>query len=205
MSITLIIIVVTVLTSIAGFQQPDVLEKSLFIPSDIQHRQSYWRFITHGFIHADWQHLIFNMLTLYFFGRTAESAFLYLYGNEWVYPLFYLVALVMSSLPSYSKHKNNPYYRALGASGAVASVLFFTILLDPWQMLMIQFIIPVPAILFAVGYVAYSSYYSRNQSGDGIGHEAHLWGALFGLVFPLASKPQLFPYFIDQLLHPRFF
>lgn len=205
MSITLIIIIITAMVSIAGFQKSSIIEKGLFIPYDIQRNQSYWRFISHGFIHADWQHLIFNMLTLYFFGRTAESAFLYLYGSTWVYPAFYLGALVMSSLPSYAKHKHNAYYRALGASGAVASVLFFTILLDPWQMLMIQFIIPIPAILFAVGYIAYSSYYSKNQSGDGIGHEAHLWGAVFGLVFPLVSKPQIFPYFIDQLLHPRFF
>lgn len=124
MSVTLIIIIITAMVSIAGFQQSSIIEKGLFIPYDIQHNQSYWRFISHGFIHADWQHLIFNMLTLYFFGRTAESAFLYLYGSEWVYLAFYLGALVMSSLPSYAKHKDNRYYRALGASGAVASVLF---------------------------------------------------------------------------------
>ena len=88
MSITLIIIIITAMVSIAGFQQSSIIEKGLFIPYDIQRNQSYWRFIFHGFIHADWQHLIFNMLTLYFFGRTAESAFLYLYGSAWVYTAF---------------------------------------------------------------------------------------------------------------------
>ncbi|MGI9191750.1 MAG: rhomboid family intramembrane serine protease [Chitinophagaceae bacterium] len=204
MSVTLLIILITVLVSIAGFQNSQIIHQALFYPSVMDSRKEYWRFFTHGFIHADWSHLIFNMLTLYFFGKNCESAFEYLYGNTWMFPLFYLAALLMSSLPSYAKHKNNYSYRALGASGAVASVLFYTILLNPWQLLMIQFIIPIPAILFGVGYIAYSSYQSKNGSGDGIGHEAHLWGAVFGLVFPLATKPEIFPYFINQLLHPSF-
>lgn len=202
--ITYIIIGITVLTSLAAMQNIGLLNRMLFYPLEIKEKNEWWRFITHGFIHADIQHLIFNMLTLYFFGRTIEANFKVVFGNEWVYPLYYLSALVFSSLPSFVKHKENAYYRSLGASGAVAAVLFTTILFDPWQTLLLNFFIPIPAMLFAVGYLAYSHYMGK-RGGDNIGHEAHLYGALYGLVFPIVFKPQLISFFLDQLKNPRFF
>jgi membrane associated rhomboid family serine protease len=181
-----------------------MLNRLIFYPVDIKNKNEWWRFITHGFIHADIQHLIFNMLTLYFFGRQIEITFEYLFGNPFVYPVFYLSALMFASAPSYGKHKDDNYYRSLGASGAIAAVLFATILFDPWQTLMLNFFIPIPALLFAVGYVVYSTYMSK-KGGDNIGHDAHLWGAVYGLVFPIVFKPHLISYFLEQLKHPRFF
>ncbi|HMT34806.1 MAG TPA: rhomboid family intramembrane serine protease [Chitinophagaceae bacterium] len=202
--VTYIIIGITAITSFSAFSNVDMLNRLIFYPVDIKNKNEWWRFITHGFIHADIQHLIFNMLTLYFFGRQIEITFEYLFGNPFVYPVFYLSALMFASAPSYGKHKDDNYYRSLGASGAIAAVLFATILFDPWQTLMLNFFIPIPALLFAVGYVVYSTYMSK-KGGDNIGHDAHLWGAVYGLVFPIVFKPHLISYFLEQLKHPRFF
>lgn len=201
--ITYLIIGITAITSFSAFSNVDFLNRLIFYPVEIKDRNEWWRFITHGFIHADIQHLIFNMLTLYFFGRQIEMTFEYIFGNPYVYPVFYLSALIAASLPSYAKHKEKSYYRSLGASGAISAVLFATILFDPWQTLMLNFFIPIPALLFAVGYVVYSSYMSK-KGNDHIGHDAHLYGAVYGLVFPVVFKPQLISYFLEQLKHPRF-
>ncbi len=203
-TITFIIIIVTVLVSYTSFQNVDTINKLIFYPYQIKDKKEWWRFVTHGFIHADLQHLIFNMLTLYFFGRNIEITFENLFGNSLIYPLFYISALIVSSIPSYFKHKDNGYYRSLGASGAVAAVLFATIVFDPWQTLMLNFFIPIPAMLFAIGYVAYSSYMSK-KGNDNIGHDAHLYGAIYGFIFPMVMKPGVLPYFFNQLMHPHFF
>jgi|688.fasta_scaffold415069_2 membrane associated rhomboid family serine protease len=203
-TITFIIIIITVLVSYTSFQNVDTINKLIFYPYQMKDKKEWWRFVTHGFIHADLQHLIFNMLTLYFFGRNIEITFENLFGNSLVYPLFYLSALIVSSIPSYFKYKDNAYYRSLGASGAVAAVLFATIVFDPWQTLMLNFFIPIPAMLFAIGYVAYSSYMSK-KGNDNIGHDAHLYGAIYGFIFPMVMKPGVLPYFFNQLMHPHFF
>lgn len=201
--ITYILIVITVLVSLAGFQQQDVINKAIFYPVVMRERNEWWRFITAGFIHGNIPHLAFNMITLYFFGRMVEPLFHELYGSPLVYPFFYIAALVVSSIPSYIKHKDNSYYSALGASGAVSAVLFTTILIDPWMTLRLQFFIPIPAIVFGVGYLVYSNYMSK-RGDDHIGHDAHLWGAIFGLLFPLVSRPFLLSHFLEQLKNPRF-
>lgn len=204
MMITYILLVATVLISIGAFQNGAWWDKSMFYPYLMQRSQEWWRFISHGFVHADYQHLIFNMLTLFFFGRAVEEGYASLFGNEWVFPLFYLSALVVSSLPDYLKHKDHSWYRSLGASGAVAAVMFSCIVFDPWAELRINFILPIPAILFAVGYLWYSNYMSK-QNADHIAHGAHLFGALYGMLFPMIFHPSIIPYFIEQLQHPRFF
>lgn len=203
-TITFIIIGLTAITSYGAFQNQDLMGRLLFWPYRMQRGQEAWRFLTHGLVHADFQHLLFNMLTLYFFGRNIEAMFEGLFGTVWAYPLFYVSALLASALPSYAKYRNQPGYRALGASGAVSAVLFATIVFDPWQTLLLNFFIPVPAILFAVGYVWYSHRMSQ-QAQDHIGHDAHLWGAVYGFLFPLLLKPAILPYFWKQLLHPHFF
>lgn len=202
-AITYILIGITALTSYAAFQNHSMLNQLLLYPAQMKERNEWWRFITHGFVHADFQHLIFNMLTLFFFGPVVENVFGQLFGSTLVFPLFYLSALLCSSMPSYFKHKDNYYYRSLGASGAIASVLFTTIIFDPWQTIYVM-IIPMPAIFFAIGYIAYSSYMDR-KGGDNIGHNAHLWGAIYGMVFLIVLKPGILPYFLQQLSHPRFF
>ncbi|GAA4306883.1 rhomboid family intramembrane serine protease [Compostibacter hankyongensis] len=197
MSVTLLIIIVTCVVSIAAFRNQQLLERSLFWPYYVKRNNEWWRFITCGFIHADYMHLAFNMITLYFFGRIAET---YIFPRlEFV--LFYVLALVASNLYSYFRHKDNFDYRALGASGAVSAVVFAFIILAPWEKIII-FVIGVPAILYGVFYLGYSAYMSR-KGYDNIGHDAHLWGGVFGIVYTLALRPELGRLFLEQLLHFR--
>ena len=159
------------------------------------------RLVTYGFVHGDGQHLLFNMITLYFFGQLIEQAFrphLGAYG----YVLFYLAALIVSILPSYLEHRNDPSYRSLGASGAVSAVMFAFILLQPWALIFV-FFIPVPAIIYAALYVAYSVWAER-RGRDNINHSAHLWGAGFGVLFSLAMDPRIASRFFARLFDPSF-
>ena len=116
--------------------------------------------------------------------------------------ILYIGALIISVLPTYFKQKNNYNYRSLGASGAVCAVLFAFVLLEPWQTIYV-FVIPVPAIIYAVLFLVYSMYMSK-KGGDYINHDAHFYGALFGVVFTLILRPHLFNDFLNQLSHPHF-
>lgn len=200
--ITYLIIGVTAITSLAAFQNPDIVSKLICYPAQIKRDKEYWRLASYGLIHADMMHLFFNMFSLYFFGKNMEYAFMVIYGSPLVFPLFYVAALVVSALPSYFKHQNNYSYRSLGASGAVSAVIFSSILLDPWNKIYVYFI-GIPGILFGVLYTWYSHRMSQ-QNIDNIGHDAHLHGALFGLIFPVVTKPYLAIDFFNQLLHPTF-
>lgn len=200
--VTYALIAITVTVSIGAFQNPSLINRFIFYPQQIENRKEYWRFITCGFIHGDWMHLFMNMFTLYFFGRVIEIDFAAIYGNPFVYPFFYLTALIVSGIPSFFKHRENYHYRALGASGAVAAVIFACILFEPWLPIYVYFI-KIPGILFAVGYTLYSHYMS-DKGMDNIGHEAHLHGSLYGLAFPLVTKPYLIRDFIEKLMHPHF-
>jgi membrane associated rhomboid family serine protease len=157
--------------------------------------------LTYGFIHADGQHLLFNMITLFFFGRLIEQ-FMSAYIGALGYAAFYLSAILVSILPTYIRNVSNPAYRSLGASGAVSAVLFAFVLLQPWATIYI-FFIPCPAILYAVFYIGYSIYMDRQQQ-DNINHSAHLWGAAYGWLFMLTMEPRLISVFLEQLAQPRF-
>lgn len=198
MPITLIIIAFTVVVSIAAWQQPRLLDRLIYWPPAVN-RGEWWRLLTHGFIHADGGHLLFNMITLFFFGRVMEQVLVPVIGPLG-YVLFYLAGIVVASLPGHFRHRHDTTYRSLGASGAVMAVLFAFILLQPWSMLLV-FIVPVPAIIFAVAYVGYSIWAER-QSSDNINHGAHLWGAAWGVAFMLWLEPRLLLHFLSQLLHP---
>ncbi len=204
MSYAYILIGITAVISFMAWSNGELMFKSFFIPSHIKERNEYWRFFSHGFIHADQQHLIFNMLTLFFFGPYVESLFTFYFGSPFYFILFYLAALLASSIPTYFKHKDDYRYRALGASGAVSAVLFVFVAFNPWELLYIFFAIPVPGILFAIGYLWYSAHMSK-QNRDNIGHDAHLWGAVFGFVFPFVAKPALFQLFIENLVNIPYF
>jgi membrane associated rhomboid family serine protease len=203
-TMTLVLIAITVAISIAGFGNPRVIESLIFTPTAVLRRKDWHRLVTYGFIHADGMHLLFNMITLYFFGPLVESTLRSRIGSAG-YVLFYVAALVASVLPSLYRHRNNPAYASLGASGAVVAVLFVYILLQPWAMLGIFFVVPMPAIVFAVLYVAYSIWADRRQRrGDRINHSAHLWGAAFGVLFLVALEPRIVPAFLAKLAHPSF-
>lgn len=203
MPLTYVIIIFTCLVSITSFNNYKATNDLIFWPAEIRSRNQYYRFLTAGLLHADWMHLIFNMLTLYFFGRLVEPVFQQLW-SKYVFLLFYLGALVFSNIPSYFKHKNDFSYRALGASGAISAVLFSAIIFDPWIGIGLFFIpIPIPGFIFAILYLIFSAYMARRNLGN-IGHDAHFWGAIFGFLFPLVLKPSLFSYFMQQLWHGRY-
>ncbi len=194
---TLIIIIITTVLSFTAFSNRTLMNRLIMWPPAMQ-RGQYDRFITYGFVHADGTHLLFNMFTLFFFGRAIEDFYRpYLGGLGFV--LFYLAALIVSMLPSYLKHKNDPNYLSLGASGAVSAVLFAYILFAPWNLIFV-FFIPVPAIIYAVLYTAYSIY-SAKRGQDNINHSAHLWGAAFGVVATIAIEPALMQRFLNKLLN----
>ncbi|MEO5565160.1 MAG: rhomboid family intramembrane serine protease [Luteimonas sp.] len=199
--ITLLIIAATVLVSWLGFTNPKLLERLILWPPAIARKHQYDRLVTHGFIHADFQHLLFNMITLYFFGRAVEQWFVPYLGQVG-FVLFYLSAIVIAILPTYLKHRDDPKYRSLGASGAVSAVLFTFILVQPWS-LIIVFVVPVPAIVYGVLYVGYSIWMDR-QGRDNINHSAHLWGAAYGILFTLMMEPRVGPAFLESLMHPSF-
>ncbi|QSQ40689.1 rhomboid family intramembrane serine protease [Xanthomonas translucens pv. undulosa] len=202
--VNLILIVLTVLVSWAAFNNRKLLDRLILWPPAIDRHKQYDRLLTHGFIHADFPHLLFNMVTLYFFGGPIERLMERLTGSLLTYALFYLAALVVAILPSYLKNQKNPNYFSLGASGAVSAVLFAYILLAPWTGIYFFFIpIPIPAILYALFYVGYSIWMDR-RGGDNINHSAHLAGAAFGVMFLLIMEPSVLQHFLDELAQPRF-
>jgi len=195
--ITLVLIAITAIVSWMAFNNRKLADRLVLWPPAIDRHRQYDRLVTYGFVHADWAHLIFNMVTLYFFGRYIEMAMTQVTGSWLTYPLFYLAALVVSILPSYLKNQKNPNYVSLGASGAVSAVLFAFILLKPWTLIFVMFI-PVPAIIYAVFYVGYSLWMDH-RGGDRINHSAHLAGAAFGVLFMVAMAPGVLPLFVQQL------
>jgi len=199
--VTLIIIAITAVVSFMAFNNARLMNDLILWPPAITRSREYHRLVTYGVVHADFGHLLFNMITLYFFGRVMEGFFAASLGTLG-FAMFYIVALVVSILPTYLSNKNNPNYRSLGASGAVSAVLFSYILLAPWARIVV-FVIPMPAIIYAVLYVVYSIYMDRRGQGN-VNHSAHLWGAAFGVAFTLVIRPEVLSHFLSELSHPRF-
>ncbi|MET0255698.1 MAG: rhomboid family intramembrane serine protease [Luteibacter sp.] len=199
--ITLLIILVTCVVSIVAFRNPRWMDDLILWPPALSRSREYYRLVTYGLVHADGAHLFFNMFSLYFVGRTMEVLFTRAMGPLG-FVTFYIGALVFSILPSYMANRRNAGYRSLGASGAVSAILFSFILIQPWARIII-FIVPMPAILYAVLFVAYSVYMDK-RGGDNVNHSAHLWGAAYGVIFTVALDPKILPYFLEELTHPRF-
>lgn len=198
--VTYALIAITCVVSWIAFNNRKLADRLILWPPAIDKHKQYDRLVTYGFIHADFMHLLFNMITLFFFGPQIER----LMGQVgvWVYPLFYISALVVSILPTYLKNQHNPNYLSLGASGAVSAILFAYILVRPWSIIGV-FFIPMPAILFAVLYVGYSIWMDR-RGGDRINHSAHLAGAAYGVLFMLVMEPRVLGHFLRQLQQPSF-
>jgi membrane associated rhomboid family serine protease len=198
---TLIIVVITSLVSIVAFSNHKLFDELNLKPVLVYHRFHIHRIFTHALIHADWIHLIVNMYVLYIFGEVCLNNFTLYFGSKanLYYLELYLLSLVFSSIYSIFKHKNNPYYSAVGASGAVMAVVFTSIFFDPWNKLWFFGVVPVPGIIFGLLYLGYSVYMGKKNS-DNIGHDAHFYGALFGFIFPIIVNYQLFGLFIDKLL-----
>ncbi|MBS1548755.1 MAG: rhomboid family intramembrane serine protease [Bacteroidetes bacterium] len=208
-SITVILIAINVIISLIGFSNRDFMRKLIMWPYGVKRQQQYYRMVSSGFLHADYIHLFFNMFTLYFFGTNLEFIFSQLHlGGEAAYLLLYFMALVVSDLPSYLKHRNDPGYQSLGASGAVSAVVFAVILFNPWGAIYIYGAIKISALVYAVLYIIYCVYMGK-QGTDQINHDAHLWGAVFGLLFAIIlvalMNPEAFQFILDQLKNPSLF
>lgn len=198
---TIIIVAFTAIVSILGFNRPEILYRYQFNPYQIIRRKQYFRFLSHAFLHANWTHLLINMLVLYSFGQSLEKSFSSIFGGlglVW-YLTLYIGAILISPLYSFIRNRNNHTYNAVGASGAVSAVVFASIFLAPWRQIWFFGLIPVPGIVFAVLYLIYSWQMSK-RSSDNIAHDTHFFGAVFGLIFPVVISPGLLSSFIEQLL-----
>ena len=199
--ITVIIIAITCIVSILCFNGTLNGNKLIFNAYQVWHRKEWYRMLTSGIIHSGWGHLFFNMLTLYFFGRVVEQCFSAAFGGvpgAVLYVVLYVSALAISSLGDLVKYRDNWNYNALGASGAVSAVLFASILFAPKMGIYIYLIpIPVPGYIFAPLYLLYC-WYMAKRNMDNIGHTAHFWGAVYGILFPIICKPDVLSFCLSQ-------
>ena len=201
MGINLLILAVTVVVSFLAFQNSELLHKLKFNAYLIKHKRQAYRFISHALVHADSLHLLVNMYVLYSFGGIVEKIFRSVFGNVGMlyYFLLYLGGILFSTLFDFRKHKDDPYYNAVGASGAVSAVVFASILLYPTGSIYF-FPIPfaLPSWVFGGLYLIYSAYMGK-KGIDNIGHNAHLWGAVFGIAYTVILLPGTVNNFFSQL------
>ncbi len=197
---TLIIIGLTAAISFSAFNQRRWIDQLILWPPAVKKNNDYYRLISYGLIHADVGHLLFNMVTLFFFGAATERFFNARLG-DFGFAFFYVSALIASILPTYLRHINDAGYRSLGASGAVSAVLFAFVLMRPWDGIYLFLIpIPIPAIIYAVLYLGYTIYMDRRGS-DNVNHSAHLWGAVYGMLFTVLLDPGVLHRFSDKLFY----
>ena len=202
---TYLIIAFTAIVSILSFRNSAYFSKLQFNAYQIYHRKEWYRLLSHGFLHANWTHLIVNMLVLFIFGPVVENLFKqHGFGGSvrlspLIFLLFYLLAIVLSSLLSLFKQRNNAWYNSVGASGAVSAIIFSYIFFNPWKKLYIYGILPVPGIILGVVYLIYSQYMSK-RNVDNINHDAHFIGAVFGFLFPVIMDYSLMGNFIRDLV-----
>ena len=200
--VTIVIIILTVAVSLLCFYGGLDFNVLKFSAYNVWHHRKWWQMLTYGFVHGGWGHLFFNMLTLFFFGRVVEEYFAAVWGapkGQILYVVLYVTAIAVSTLWDLFKYKDDWNYSAVGASGAVSAILFASILFEPKMGIYIYLIpIPVPGYIFAPLYLLYC-WYMAKRNADNIGHSAHFWGAVYGLLFPLLLKPETFQHFLHQL------
>ncbi|MDX2190066.1 MAG: rhomboid family intramembrane serine protease [Bacteroidota bacterium] len=201
-NITLIIIVITCVISILAFSNEKLVNSLIFNPYLILKENQYYRLFTSGFIHADWSHLIFNMLSFYFFGRNVSFTFNEIFGpvvGPSLFVLLYLVGIAFSDFPSLIAHKNSRTFYSLGASGGVSSIIYASIMFYPLDKIYF-FIIPfgIPGFVYGILYLIYCSYAPGNFQKN-INHSAHLWGSIVGVVFTIIAYPPVVQSFIEQI------
>ena len=203
---TSVIAVATIGVSLLCFNNRGVFYRLSLNPYSIVKKHQWDRVITHGFVHADYMHLLINMLVMWSFGRYMES-FFSVFRPDLTAVLFsalYFGGMIAACIPDIIKYRNNPYYNSIGASGAVSALVFASIFINPWGKLLIMGVIPMPSIIFGACYLWYESYMGR-RGGDNINPGAHIWGAIYGFIFPIAMDMRMLDIFVEQLLHPNFF
>ncbi len=201
MRYTYLVIGITAIVSWMCFSDRTRFVRLAFIPSLMRRNlgKEWYRFISHGFVHSDYAHLIFNMLTLYFFGPDLEL--LLNGGLEFIW--FYFSAMVAASLISYFRHRDEPNYISVGASGAVSAVVMALVLVYPWHTIYLSFFVPIYFVLYAVFFFIYSAYMGRSNR-DNIAHDVHIAGAIYGLLYMAILHPRYFQNFWFQIQNPPF-
>lgn len=195
------IIALTCLISIMAFSNPDLLNRLQFNAYAIKNEKQVWRFLTYGLVHGGWAHLAINMFVFWSFGKIVLYLYQLHFGNlgYLYFILLYVGGIMFSVLYDFGKHKNDSWYNAVGASGAVSAVVFASIILYPAGGIYLFFIpIEIPSPIFGILYLAYSAYMGK-RGQDNIGHDAHFWGAIFGIIFTIALKPELAISFVNEL------
>lgn len=195
--ITYLIIGITVIVSFLCFNNRGLFLKLALIPYLVVKKNEWYRLITHGFVHADFTHLLVNMFTYWSFGVYMEGIFRAMGFDNGAYLGLYFGGMVVASAPDLIKRYNNPDYISIGASGAVSAVLFASILFDPWSKILLFAVVPIPGIVFGVLYLIYCQYMNK-RGGDNINHNAHFYGAVYGFFYPVLLKPDLFHYFLSH-------
>jgi len=186
LSVGTLIILSVVVVSVLAFSNRALMDRLILVPHRVARGREYYRLLTAGWVHGDTAHLLFNMLSLYFFAGSVERSL----GTP-QFLLLYLSAVVVGFVPTALRHRGSSNYRSLGASGAVSAVIFSAIVINPELRMYLMFVpIPVPGWLFALAYLAYSAYSSR-RGGDNINHDAHFTGALYGVALTVALAPDL--------------
>ena len=191
------IIIITIGASFYAWNRPEVYQKWILNPYQIKLHRQYWRFITSGFVHLNYMHLFFNMFALFFFGQHVA----YYFGprGDILMLVLYILGIIVSDIPTYIKYHNMPNYNSLGASGGVAAVVFSSIMFDPLNRIYIMFIpIGIPGFVLGALYLVYS-YYQGKRMADNINHDAHLFGAIFGLIFTVLMRPGVVASFVEQI------
>jgi membrane associated rhomboid family serine protease len=187
---------ITIASSLLAFYNDELYGRMILNPYQVAKGKETFTLLTSGFIHKDWVHLVFNMMTYYFFAFNLEATI-----GHWQFALLYVASLVLSDLPTVYKNRENFWYRSLGASGAISAVVFSSIMFDPMAHMGILLIpVQIPAIIFGGLYLVYCVYASRRAS-DGINHDAHFYGALCGIVFTIILVPASVHIFFDKLAH----
>lgn len=201
MNITLIIILITCGVSFMAWNNTELYNKLIFNPYIIFHKNEWYRLFSSALLHADIPHLVINMFVLYSFGSFIEQVYdLYIPGGLALYAAMYILAIGAANIKTLIENKNNVWYNAVGASGAVSAVVFAFVLFAPIEKILFFGIIPIPAFLYGLLYLVYSQYMSKKAS-DNIGHDAHFFGAVFGFVFTGLLRPELFQMFVSKILN----
>ncbi len=198
---TYIIIGITVVVSIIAFNRQELFDKLKFNAYLVAGRKEWYRFLSYGLVHADYMHLFINMFVLYSFGEIVEAFYSHYFGNKAIlfYLLLYVGGIAFSTLYDYGAHRKDSWYNAVGASGAVSAVVFASIILYPTGKIFLFFIpIGIPAPIFGLLYLGYSFYMARKGT-DNIGHNAHFFGALFGIIFTILLDTDILKIFFSSL------
>jgi membrane associated rhomboid family serine protease len=196
---TLYLIIATSLVSLICFYNQKINHKLILNPYQVKHQNEWYRMLTSGFMHADFMHLFVNMFVLYSFGRVVEFYYSSVFGiaGQWVYLMLYISAIIAANASTQFKYQNSSYYNSLGASGAVSAVLFTSILFAPFNKVYIYGIIGIPGIVMGLLYLGYSYYMAKKQT-DNTNHEAHFYGAVYGILFTVVLKPEIVKFFLSQ-------